>query len=490
MPGGGGGTPGSPGTVVGGPAPWAAMAAGGINAKAAQEAALLNLNTTNLAMNTLRDQYATAVQSLRPNTQSGLQALNELNRYLGMSAYNPGNAPVKPVAPQGPGTDPESIFNSIRAADIYKGPGNRDNLTGAANISNQLKGGNLIRELQNAGIARYSGDVVQNPTLGDLQRVYNENRQAYDKIANLVNEQNTNPWGQRDIERMDYENKMAAYNQQMDQYNMAKEMYDKYQQQGPMTPEQVQAALANTPGYQFQMNQGVDAIQRSASAKGLLGSGRLLQSLVDYSSGLANQTYGQHLSRLAALAGAGQQAATDVAGMGQNYAGQVAGLAGNLGDTLGNGRLAAGNAMAQAILAANQEYKVVGASKGSGGGGGLGGLGSVLGSVLSKGGTSGGAAGGIFSGLFSNSAFKDKIETPTTEEILERVKALHIDKWKYKGIDEAHIGPYAEEFKDQFGVGDGKTINLIDAIGVLFATVKALTTKLEDIQAGSKTNAS
>lgn len=61
------------------------------------------------------------------------------------------------------------------------------------------------------------------------------------------------------------------------------------------------------------------------------------------------------------------------------------------------------------------------------------------------------------------------------EKILESVRGLHVERWNYKReIDpstEPHIGPYAEEFKEQFGVGDGKTINMIDALGVLFASV-------------------
>ena len=59
---------------------------------------------------------------------------------------------------------------------------------------------------------------------------------------------------------------------------------------------------------------------------------------------------------------------------------------------------------------------------------------------------------------------------------------LRVERWNYKPeVDlgnETHIGPYAEEFKEKFGVGDGRTINMIDAIGVLFAAVKGLESRM------------
>jgi hypothetical protein len=71
-----------------------------------------------------------------------------------------------------------------------------------------------------------------------------------------------------------------------------------------------------SPGYDFAMSEGVRAIDRGASARGLLGSGARLRELTRYGQGLANQEYGSYLNRLAALAGLGQTAATNTAQMG------------------------------------------------------------------------------------------------------------------------------------------------------------------------------
>lgn len=69
------------------------------------------------------------------------------------------------------------------------------------------------------------------------------------------------------------------------------------------------SAFYKSPGYEFQMQQGAQAIDRGASARGLLGSGARLKALTDYGQGVAAQGYGDYLSRLAGVAGVGQQTA-------------------------------------------------------------------------------------------------------------------------------------------------------------------------------------
>jgi hypothetical protein len=71
--------------------------------------------------------------------------------------------------------------------------------------------------------------------------------------------------------------------------------------------------------------------------------------------------------------------------------------------------------------------------------------------------------------------------------ILAGVAALPVDAWRYKpatGLEQqTHIGPYAEDFKAAFGVGDGVTISPIDAIGVCLGAIKGLTAKVEALEA-------
>ena len=82
-------------------------------------------------------------------------------------------------------------------------------------------------------------------------------------------------------------------------------------------------------------------------------------------------------------------------------------------------------------------------------------------------------------------------KTVTTEVdaagILAGVGALQVDAWCYKpetGLEQqTHIGPYAEDFRQAFGVGDGVTISTIDAVGVCLAAIKALSKKVESLEA-------
>ena len=71
--------------------------------------------------------------------------------------------------------------------------------------------------------------------------------------------------------------------------------------------------------------------------------------------------------------------------------------------------------------------------------------------------------------------------------VLSAVACLTVDRWTYKpetGLEQrTHIGPYAEDFRAAFGVGDGVTISSIDAIGVCLAAIKALSAKVESLEA-------
>lgn len=74
-------------------------------------------------------------------------------------------------------------------------------------------------------------------------------------------------------------------------------------------------------------------------------------------------------------------------------------------------------------------------------------------------------------------------------DVLDKVAGLSVERWRYKPhlVGEPnpaeHIGPYAEDFRAAFGLGDGKTINYVDAIGVLFRAVQELTAEVRALRA-------
>lgn len=59
-----------------------------------------------------------------------------------------------------------------------------------------------------------------------------------------------------------------------------------------------QGAFTSSPGYQFQMDQGLQALERRRAAQGMLGSGNTTADTLAFSQGLANQDYSNWLGAL------------------------------------------------------------------------------------------------------------------------------------------------------------------------------------------------
>lgn len=95
------------------------------------------------------------------------------------------------------------------------------------------------------------------------------------------------------------------------------------------------AILSNLPGYQFQMQQGTQAINQNLAAQGLLQSGAAGKELAQYGQGLASNYAGQYVNGLQSLAGLGQSSTQASGQLGQQTANQI-----------GSNQIYAGNAQA------------------------------------------------------------------------------------------------------------------------------------------------
>lgn len=62
-------------------------------------------------------------------------------------------------------------------------------------------------------------------------------------------------------------------------------------------------SISDSNAYKFRFNQGQQALERGAAAKGMLGSGNTLAALAQYGQGMASDEYGNEVSRLGALSG-------------------------------------------------------------------------------------------------------------------------------------------------------------------------------------------
>jgi hypothetical protein len=96
------------------------------------------------------------------------------------------------------------------------------------------------------------------------------------------------------------------------------------------------------------------------------------------------------------------------------------------------------------------------------------------------------AAGGW--GGWSSRALKHKIDEVDSEDVSRRFELLDVDIWRYReDFDQAtdhdeHIGPYAEDVRDLFGVGNGQYINGMDMQGMAFAAIKGLTKRVRELE--------
>lgn len=161
-----------------------------------------------------------------------------------------------------------------------------------------------------------------------------------------------------------------------------------YLQAGTNALGQLAGVVGNTPGYgqfdpksvdiqsdpsfQWRLQQGQQALERSASARGGALGGGALRSLTQYSQGLASteyanafnralqaydtnrttyqQNYGNKVSGLSALAGMGQTAANAMTGAYGQSGGNMAQLYSNTGGNLAALATGAGNARASGYV--------------------------------------------------------------------------------------------------------------------------------------------
>lgn len=118
------------------------------------------------------------------------------------------------------------------------------------------------------------------------------------------------------------------------------------------------------PGYAFRLSEGLKGLDRQAAARGGLISGAALKAAVGYGQEAGSQEFGNsynralttynanqdaqntQYNRLAALAGVGQTANTQIASAGQNYANNAGNNMMSSGVNAGNAAMAAGQARA------------------------------------------------------------------------------------------------------------------------------------------------
>lgn len=114
------------------------------------------------------------------------------------------------------------------------------------------------------------------------------------------------------------------------------------------------------PGYDFRMQEGQKALERSAAARGGLQTGGFMKALTNYGQDYASNEYqnaynrftndqSNRFNRLSSVAGLGQTANTQLGAAGQNYANQYGANTMGAAQAAGNAGLASAGAWGSAL---------------------------------------------------------------------------------------------------------------------------------------------
>ncbi|AUR95708.1 coil containing protein [Vibrio phage 1.211.B._10N.222.52.F11] len=205
------------------------------------------------------------------------------------------------------------------------------------------------------GVSAYSSGKSQEKAakqgMASEERIAAENRALQRELTDQQREDFA-PW--RDIGEQ-------ALNQMWEDVQSGKFLPDKFD------PSQID--LKSDPGYEFRMDQGVEALDKSAAARGRLLSGAQQKALTDYGQNMGSQEYSNAYARYAdQYAKESDRRAKEynilsgLSGQGQASAAQQAGATGQLAQTEGN--ILSNLGRAQNVSAQNQGAARAGAYQG------------------------------------------------------------------------------------------------------------------------------
>lgn len=217
-------------------------------------------------------------------------------------------------------------------------------------------------------------------------------------------------------------------------------------------------AFQTTPGYGFRKQEGINALDRSASSRGLRLSGAQLKGVQNFGDGLASQEYDNYFNRLSGLSGGGQAGTANVNATSADLTKGAGNSMLNGGIARGSSYTAGANALASGIGHATENLMSMMDPGGGGGGGGKGGGGS----------SKAGLAASIFS-MFSDEDEK----TDITKLGKDPKTGLMLYAYRYKGDPKTYpkvVGPMAQDIeKDDPDavreVGGKKIVNAFAMMG-------------------------
>lgn len=288
------------------------------------------------------DMFNRTQGNLEPWMQAGQTSLDELMGLLGMQAPAP-SAPFTPGMPSSSGNK-GGIYGTLNTLGDPLG------ISKSLGLPNSLTG------------------------FGTLGSLFKQSRPAIQDIAGAL--QQGNPITDAAWTKAGFGAKGAGLNggpgffQLHPEYGQFASLYGQ-QAPGaaPAPPTNPTDILKNSPGYQFRLNQGLEALGNSGSARGGAFSGNMMKAISDYGQGTASDEYWKLINALMQMSSSGQNAAANLGGFGANVASNVGSNIIGAGNANAAGIVGAGNAITNSL-----PYLI---NRGGGfGGGGFGGGGS------------------------------------------------------------------------------------------------------------------
>lgn len=142
----------------------------------------------------------------------------------------------------------------------------------------------------------------------------------------------------------------------------------------PLPPNMTEDQLTQTPGYKFNLSQGLESVQSAAAARGLANSGAALKGAATFATGLADSTYQNQFAnyqqqfnnqvtnqtnqfnRLLTLSGQGENAAAGQGTIGQQTAANIGNNLVGAGNAQGASYIAGANGVSNALSGGLNSY--------------------------------------------------------------------------------------------------------------------------------------
>lgn len=281
-------------------------------------------NSDRIALEIYQDQAARN----EPFRQLGVAAINPFADLLGLDyqtdqAAQPANVPQQYQQPQ-PSYGGYSSGGGVNGFNAF----NNNSFVGRA-------GNEIIRRNPEQFNRRDLGDYIQNGYYGDerdfagnIPNILPDGQGGY-RVGNNI--------GKQSLTNGTIKSRPAGY------YGPTPEPTQEQRTQNAFN------TLRERPGFQFQFDQGLEAIDQSAASRGMLLSGAQQKALTQYGQDYGSNAYDKELNRLSLAMGGGQVATNATNQAAGAYGAQTSANALNLGNARASAYQQQGQASANAF---------------------------------------------------------------------------------------------------------------------------------------------